>query len=106
MKLDYFSVNNNCILAQFFKKDKKKVEICTFPSTVRATKLVRRCTNLKINILVTKPSSLFSSNKIFLKMASVSRLFTRMFQRRSFATASASGLAAEMLAEEVHAAGL
>ena len=29
-----------------------------------------------------------------------------MLQRRSFATASASSLGAEMLAEEVHAAGL
>jgi hypothetical protein len=29
-----------------------------------------------------------------------------MFQRRSFATASASGIGAEMLAEEAHAAGL
>ena len=44
--------------------------------------------------------------EIVFKMASVSRIFTRMFQRRSFTTASASGLGAEMLAEEVHAAGL
>ncbi|XP_046839923.1 cytochrome c oxidase subunit 6A2, mitochondrial-like [Xenia sp. Carnegie-2017] len=38
-------------------------------------------------------------------MASVSRIFSRLLQRRSFSTASVSDLKSEMLAEEKHAAG-
>lgn len=39
-------------------------------------------------------------------MASVSRIFSRLLQRRSFSTASVSDLKSEMLAEEKHAAGI
>lgn len=39
-------------------------------------------------------------------MATVSRLFSRVFQRRTFATTSSASLSDAMLAEEKHAEGV